>query len=100
MSTTRQGLAARVRATSVPLELEDKVLRLAPPVGKVFEEPTGPGLQLELLVQAIHAKRRDDILLEVLVLVITKDDDEVRLEIVQQLAHLAEVRCQVRTVAL
>src|SRR3989442_5826618 len=76
------------RALSVPLELEDKVLRLAPPVGKVFEEPTGPGLQLELIVQAINAKRREDILLEGLVLVITQNDEEIPLGIVLDHAPL------------
>src|SRR5262249_6269442 len=89
-----------LRTLSMPLKLEAPVLGLSPPVGKLIEEATGPGLQLELIVQTVHAKRRDDVLFEVLILVIAKDDDEVRMEIVQYLAHLAEVLGQVCTVAL
>src|SRR5271169_6955516 len=50
-----------------------------------------PGLELEIRVVAQQAKRRNDVLAEILVLVVAPDHDEIRIEIVQYLADRAEV---------
>jgi hypothetical protein len=51
-----------------------------------------PDLLLETVIETVDAEGRNDVFLEVLVLVVGDDDDEVRLEVVDHRALLAEVR--------
>ena len=51
----------------------------------------GPGLQVEVVVVAEDAERRDDVLLEILVLVVAPDQHEIRIEVVEDFPQRAEI---------
>ena len=83
-----QAADERLGGRPVSLEDERRLLRLVPRV-----RPRGllPRPVLDRVVGE-HAERRDDVFLEVLVLVDTPDDDEVRREVVQHAPGPGEPR--------
>src|SRR6516162_2198807 len=74
---------------TMPLEAEPLVVRLAPRV----PGPVLPWLDLVPVVGQ-HCERRDNVLLEILVLVVTEHDDEVRLELIQRSPSLGKVAAE------
>jgi hypothetical protein len=72
----------------VAAHAEGLVRRLVPRV--VGRAPVRPGLDV-LVVIGEHGERRDDVLLEILVLVVAPHDDQIGLEIVERLARLGEM---------
>ena len=60
----------------------------------------GPGLQVELVVVAENAERRDDVLLEILVLVVAPDQHEIRIEVVEDFPQGAEILAEPLAAAL
>ena len=82
--------AARQGTCRLPVaaHAEGLVRRLVPRV--VGRAPVLPGLDV-LVVVGEHGKRRDDVLLEILVLVVAPHDDQIGLEIVERLARLGEM---------
>src|SRR5215467_5922900 len=90
------------------LQGEPPLARLVPAIGLALSAgavaPVAisvmPGLQVELVVVAEHAERRDDVLLEVLVLVIAPDQHEIRIEIVEDLADRAEIVAEALAAAI
>ena len=73
----------------VPRITEGLLRRLIPNVAASAAILVGEGLTLELVIRQ-HAEGRNDILLEVLVLVVAPNQDEVRIKGVQLLPQLAE----------
>jgi hypothetical protein len=69
---------------AVGLVAEHRVRRLVPGVGSRPGVLLGPGLEY---IEAIDLEGRNAVLPEVLVLVVTEDDDEVRVEVVELLAR-------------
>src|SRR5579859_3990518 len=80
----------------MPRQLEHRIRRLAP---EVWLSEMRPRLGLELVVSQ-DAEGRDHVLSKVLVLVIAPDDDEVRLEVVEYLAGLADLVDDTRSMGL
>ena len=56
-----------------------------PAIARLF-----PGFGLEGVIQTENAEGRNDVFLEIFVLVITKNDDEIRLVVIKDLALLVE----------
>src|SRR5207245_7791026 len=84
----RKASDERLGCRPVTLEYERRLHRLVP---RVRPRRLLPGPVLDRVVGE-HAERRDDVLLEVLVLVVTPDDDEVRREVVQHAPGPGEPR--------
>jgi hypothetical protein len=72
------------------MQRQTPVPRLAPAIG-FAAIAIRPGPQLEIRIVTEQTKRRDDVLAEILVLVVTPDDNEIRIEVVKYLADGAEV---------
>src|SRR5215469_16852448 len=74
---------------TMPLEAEPLIVRLAPRV-------PGPVLPWPDLVPVIsqHCERRDNVLLEILVLVVAEHDDDIRLELIQRSPRLGKVAAE------
>src|SRR5436190_22060288 len=78
----------------MPLKRQGPVAWLAPAVRfprSVAAVGDLPRLQVEFVVVSQHTERRDNVFLEVLVLVVAPDQHEIRVEIVEDLADRAEV---------
>ena len=91
------------RRLAMALQRQRPVARLAPAVrlaDPVAAVRDGPGLQVEFGVVAEDAERRDDVLLEILVLVVAPDQHEIRVEIVEDLADRAEIVAEPLAAAL
>ena len=58
------------------------------------------GCDVELVVVAQEAERRDDVLAEVLVLVVAPDHHQIRVEIVEDLADRAEIVAEALAAAI
>src|SRR5947207_5878500 len=79
------------------------VPRLAPAVGfagSISAIRSRPWLQIQFGIVTEHAERRDDILLEVLVLVVAPHQHEIRVEIVEDLADRPEIIAEALAAAL
>ncbi len=92
-----------LRGLAVALQLQGPVAGFRPAVG--FAVPVravgdGPRLQRNLVVVAEHAEGRDDVFLEVLVLVVAPDQHEIRVEIVEDLADRAEIVAEALAAAI
>ena len=71
----------------VALVVEHFVVGLVPDVGTLTQPVEGNGVHL---VIGQHTKRRDDVFLEVLILVVADDDHEIRIELVEFLSDGAK----------
>src|SRR5262249_14740607 len=78
------------RRLAVAVQLQRPVARLIPAV-RLAAIIVVPGLELEIGVVAEQAKGRNDVFAKILVLVVTPDEDEIRVEVVEDLADGAEV---------
>ena len=78
---------------------EGGIARFVPRVLRLLPASLGPGPVLDRFVRE-HAERRDDVFLEVLVLVIAPDQDDVRRERVEPPARVAEAGDQRLTMSL
>src|SRR5262249_10579186 len=82
----------------MPFGAYDMVGRLAP---DIFARPAGTRVGPRVdAVDGEHAERRDPVLAEILVLVVTPDQHEIRVEGVKRLAALAEAVDETRAVLL
>ena len=87
-------------AVAAAVDAHGPITGLTPAIGPGLAAAIPPGLQVEVVVEPINAERRNDVLAEVFVLVIADQHDEVRLEVVDHLPLLAEVRPHPLSVAL
>src|SRR5262249_62390611 len=79
----------RLRGGAMALVDEGGVARLAPRVLRLLPAALGPGPMLDRLVGQ-DAEGRNDVFLEVLVLIVAPDQHDVRRELVQPPARVAE----------
>src|SRR5262245_10762130 len=84
-----QARDQRLGGGAVALVDERGIARLVPRVAGFLPARLRPRPMLDRLVGE-HAERRDDVFLEVLVLVVAPDQDDVGRELVEALARLAE----------